>query len=84
MNVKFVTARGSNRLTSKSYYIGIPKHERTMTMENAQGLKPSTKPAKRTTGSEMSRDAGAGRADGRFRRRGDRRAHSRRRSFRRW
>ena len=29
-------------------------------MENAQGLKPSTKPAKRTTGSEMSRDAGAG------------------------
>ena len=38
MNVKFVTARGSNRLTSKSYYIGIPKHERTMSKKETYAL----------------------------------------------
>ena len=31
MTVKFATVKGSNMLTSKPYYVGIPQHERTMT-----------------------------------------------------
>ena len=38
MNVKFATTKGSNRLTSASYYIGLPKHERSISKKEAYAL----------------------------------------------
>ena len=38
MNLKFVTARGAARLASAPYYIGIPKHERTMSKKETYQL----------------------------------------------
>ena len=38
MNVPFVTSKGANRLTSAAYYIGLPKHERTMSKKETYAL----------------------------------------------
>ena len=38
MNVPFVTSKGSNRLTSTAYYIGLPKHERSMSKKETYAL----------------------------------------------
>lgn len=38
MNLTFVTAKGSTRLTSTPYYIGLPRHERTMSKKETYAL----------------------------------------------